>query len=99
MPTFTIQAVEAPRPSQDELRVLDSARHRLDPSQLQEVLRTLFQVSRFPLWSAPVPHAIRALDEHGSEVLRWDDWTEMKAVQEENRRKIEEANRLWSDDA
>lgn len=99
MPTYIIESIEFERAGENQPRVLESVRHRLDHSQIQTVVRTLLQVSRFPLWSAPVPHAIRILDEHGQELIRWDDWAESKAVVEDNRRKAEEAKKLWSDDA
>jgi len=89
MPVYTIQSIEFAWSGEKEPRVLESATRRLDPSQLESVLRTLYQFGHFPLWSGPIPYAIRALDDQGKELFRWEYWAESKALLEDNRREAE----------
>lgn len=96
-PKYIIESIEFERPGESAPRVIASHERRLNPDEVKSLTRSLFQVSRFPGYPDPVPHAIRILDEQGKELFRWDDWIEMRAVQEDNKRKREEAKRLLDD--
>lgn len=71
--TYAIEAILFPRANESAPKVVTSFPLRLDESQLPGVMRSLFQVSRFPSYEGPYIHGMRARDEHGTVVFRCDD--------------------------
>jgi hypothetical protein len=71
-----------------------------DIADVRTKARSIFRLTRTPLFREPQPHALLVVDSDGNEILRWTDADEMAAAEEDaakERQATEELKRAdWS---